>query len=306
MKLPLHILIFLFITIGVYAQEQQTAINVDSVEKSFKFQKGVIHLRNGLGTLTVPAGYKYLDPEQSERVLTELWGNPKEENLSLGMLLREEQRIMAEKGYVFNIGYDEIGYVKDDDAEEINYGELLTEMQKEVDEGNTERVKAGYTQVKLVRWASAPFYDGDRKILHWAKELKFGESPVNTLNYNVRILGRKGVLVMNAIAGISDLPEVKKDLPRVLNIFEFSEDYKYKSFNPDVDEVAAWTIGGLVAGKVLAKVGMFALLLKFWKVIAMGAIAAFAFIKRLITGRKKDEEINEVEEVVPVTEKSDD
>jgi hypothetical protein len=38
--------------------------------------------------------------------------------------------------------------------------------------------------------------------LYWARELKFGEQPVNTLNYNIRVLGRKGVLVLNFIANM--------------------------------------------------------------------------------------------------------
>ena len=36
-------------------------------------------------------------------------------------------------------------------------------------------------------------------------------------------------------------------------------------FDSKIDNVAAWTIGGLVAGKVLAKAGFFAIILKFIK-----------------------------------------
>ena len=31
----------------------------------------------------------------------------------------------------------------------------------------------------------------EKKVLHWAKEIKFGETDGTTLNYNVRILGQK-------------------------------------------------------------------------------------------------------------------
>ena len=56
---------------------------------------------------------------------------------------------------------------------------------------------------------------------------------------------------------------------------------------PDVDEVAAWTIGGLVAGKILVKAGLLAGLLKFWKLIAIGLVGASTFIWKFIRGKKR-------------------
>jgi uncharacterized membrane-anchored protein len=70
----------------------------------------------------------------------------------------------------------------------------------------------------------------------------------------------------------------------------FNEGHRYSDFNPDVDEVAAWTVGGLVAGKVLAKVGFFAGLLKFWKVIAIGLAAAGTAIWRFFNRNKETTE----------------
>ncbi|GAB3921127.1 DUF2167 domain-containing protein [Mucilaginibacter myungsuensis] len=256
----------------------------------FKYQHGTVKIGNGIGTITVPAGFKYLDSVQALKVLTHIWNNPKEPNMTLGFILPEKQSVLAERGYVFNIQYDPIGYVKDDDAKDVDYEELLTNMQKETNEANAEREKAGYPPMTLVGWASKPFYDGQRHILHWAKEIKFGTDSINTLNYNVRVLGRKGVLVLNAISTTRDLSIVKADIPHVLNIVNFTDGYNYNDFNPDIDNVAAWTIGGLVAGKILAKVGFFALLVKFWKFIMIGVIAAFSFIKKFFTGKKDKEE----------------
>lgn len=153
-------------------------------------------------------------------------------------------------------------------------------------EANEERKKEGYESITIIGWATKPFYDKERKVLHWAKELKFGDQPVNTLNYNVRILGRKGVLVLNAIASMDQYAEVEKKIPQILNAFEYNSGHKYSEFNPSIDKVAMYTVGGLVAGKVLAKVGFFALLLKFWKIIAIALLGASGFIWKYIMGRK--------------------
>lgn len=291
-----------------YAQEEVFLINNDSIEKTLTYQQGVIELPNGIAKLNVPKGFKYLDAQQSERLLVEVWGNPKSDNMSLGILLPEGQRVTDANSYVFNIQYDEIGYVKDDDADEIDYDELLESMKKDGEEENKLRIQQGYLPIDMVGWASKPYYDADKKILHWAKELKFGDDAVNTLNYNIRILGRKGVLVLNAIATMNELPLVKKDINNVLNIVEFNDGHRYADFNASTDEVAAWTIGGLVAGKVLAKVGFFAILAKFGKFIFIGLLALFGGFKNKIKGwfSKKEPEENTtrpaLEEVAAVEE----
>jgi uncharacterized membrane-anchored protein len=69
-------------------------------------------------------------------------------------------------------------------------------------EGNEERKKRGWSELNLYGWAEKPHYDADAKKLYWAKELEFEGAPSNTLNYDVRVLGREGVLSMNAVASL--------------------------------------------------------------------------------------------------------
>jgi uncharacterized membrane-anchored protein len=88
---------------------------------------------------------------------------------------------------------------------------------------------------------------------------------------------------------MSELSLVKRDISKVLNIAEFTEGNKYSDFNPKIDEVAAWGIGALVAGKVLAKVGAGAVILKFLKFIIIGIAAIFGAIVKFFKGKKQDE-----------------
>ena len=118
-------------------------------------------------------------------------------------------------------------------------------------------------------------YDKNKKVLHWAKEIKFGTGETgNTLNYDMRFLGRKGVLSFNAISGVEQLNLIKENIPTITNAVAFKEGNRYADFDSGIDKVAAWTLGGLVAGKVLAKAGFFVVILKFIKPILIG-IAAF-------------------------------
>lgn len=260
---------------------------LDSMQATLHYQTGRVTLPDGVGDITVPAGFRYLDAEQSARVLTKFWGNPDGE--SLGMLFPATKGPLDEGGWAFVVEYEKMGYVKDDDAADIDYDDLLKDMQSDTEESNAERAEAGYEPITLVGWAAKPYYDKSLNVLHWAKELKFGDATENTLNYNVRLLGRKGVLNLNAVGSVGQLAEVRTTIPAVIKSVSFSKGLQYADFDPKLDEVAAYGIGGLIAGKVLAKVGFFALILKFWKVlIALGA-AAWTAVRRFF-GAKVTEE----------------
>ena len=258
----------LLVRVNAGTETDSTKLFFDSLEASFSYQDGVIELEDGIGILNVPEGFRYLDPTQAAYVIHDLWGNPHGEG-TLGMIVPKDVGITDERSWAFIVTYDEMGFVKDDDADDIDYDDLMEEMQADAAAANEERTKAGYESIAIVGWASKPYYDSEKKVLHWAKEIKFGETDGTTLNYNVRILGRKGVIVLNAVASMFQLPDVKQNIEPVLASFSYSDGNKYADFNPELDEVAAWTIGGLVAGKVLAKSGILALLLKNIKLILL-------------------------------------
>ena len=86
---------------------------------------------------------------------------------------------------------------------------------------------------------------------------------------------------------MEQLTLIDQNLDSVLNIADFKEGAKYADFDPDIDDVAAYGIGALVAGKVLVKTGLIAAALIFLKkfgVIIVLALGAFA--RKLYKGRK--------------------
>ncbi|WP_400193684.1 DUF2167 domain-containing protein [Hymenobacter sp. B81] len=261
---------------------------LDSINASFRYQSGAIELSEGLGRLTVPAGMRFLDAAQSRQVLVNLWGNPETAIEGLkGMLFPADKGPLDQNSWAFVVSYEPMGYVKDDDAEDIDYAELLTTLQEETREANAARKEAGYPTTELLGWAVTPHYDKASHALHWAKKLQFEDTDGPTLNYDVRLLGRKGVLSLNAVADPMQLGLIQAQIPAVVKGTDFAQGLRYADFNPDLDEVAAYSIGGLVAGKVLAKAGAFVLLAKFWKVILAVLAGGFTFLRRFFTGRGK-------------------
>ncbi len=268
-------MLLLFTAFPVLADEEG-AMTAEEFLGTFQFQTGVVDLPNGVASLNVPENFRYIGPEETQRFLEVGWGNP-DGSGTLGMLLPTDVALFDTEGWGVVITYQEDGYVSDEDADKIDYEGLMTDMKDSTKEANEEREKMGYEPVTLVGWAAAPRYDADAKKMYWAKELQFGDNDVNTLNYNVRILGRKGVLVMNAVAGMPQLAQIEKDMNQVLAFTEFKEGYRYAEFDPGVDKVAAYGLAALIGGKVAAKVGLLAklggFLLVFKKFIVVGLAA---------------------------------
>jgi uncharacterized membrane-anchored protein len=289
-------------TLTAASAEDSAMARLYAEEKKLQYRTGEIKLEGGLAVLRLPSGYRYLDPEQTEKVLSEMWGNPKGSR-TLGMILAPDMTPLMDDSWAVIIEYSDDGYVKDDDAEKIDYDDLLKDMQKSTDAGNEERVKEGYAPIHLVGWAEKPHYDKEAHKLHWAKELTFEGAGRNSLNYNIRILGRKGVLVLNAVSAMSAFPAVKEGLKPILSAVDFQDGHKYSEFDPKLDKVATYGITGLIAGGLLAKAGFFKLLLVALlaakKFIIVGFIALIALFRRFFKGPSDQKQIEDVRRELP-------
>ena len=113
-------------------------------------------------------------------------------------------------------------------------------------------------------------------------------SPGTAFGHTIRLLGRKDVLILNAVGVPGQIGEIKASIPSLLAGVTFAKGQQYAGFDAGLDEVAAYTIGGLVAGKVLAKVGLFALALKFWKIGLLALAGAWAGLKRFFGWGSKE------------------
>jgi uncharacterized membrane-anchored protein len=254
-------------------------------------QSGEVLLPGGQARFSLPDSLRYLSPADARTVLVAIWGNPPDGFSSLGLIVPKGFDPLGMEAWAVDINYEEDGHIKDDDAESINYADMLVKMKEGAKAGNAERIKAGYDPVELVGWAATPHYDRATHKLYWAKEIKFGENPENTLNYNIRILGRQGVLVLNAIAGMPQLQEIESLTPELLSAVEFTEGNRYADFNPGTDRLATYGVAALVAGSVATKMGFFkglwVAILAGKKFVIMGAIALIFGIKKLFSLKKQ-------------------
>ena len=231
------------------ALDSSPSFDIDSLIAAFNWQGGTIELAYGAATIDVPPTHKFLDADQAHHLLVDVWQNPPgiADDL-LGVVLQAEAGVYDDlPAYV--VYYEENGYVHDRDAGRIDYDAKLRDMIREDSLSNVQRRAAGYGGLQLIGWASPPYYDRERKALHWAKEMVSDDSERNVLNYNIRILGRYGVLVINAISTMDHLDEVQDELPVVLEMAAFNEGYRHADYDPDIDGASSKGLASLIDGK---------------------------------------------------------
>ena len=260
----------------------------DSLEATLTFYSDTtVVLGDGLAELAVPAGYRYISGKDAATVLVDMWGNPPANGEgSLGMLFPDKYGPAALGGYGVEISYVEDGYIEDGDAADLDYDDLLQQLQEETEEENAGREAAGYLGMHLLGWAKTPHYDAANQRLHWAKKLHFDGEDLNTLNYNILFLGRRGFLTLNVIGGMKDLDEVNTDLDDFLGSITYTEGNRYADFDAGTDDIAAYGLAALIGAKVIAKTGLFAtigiFLLKGWKLVVIAFMAMAAGLKRFV------------------------
>ncbi|HEY8683694.1 MAG TPA: DUF2167 domain-containing protein [Rhodanobacter sp.] len=275
-----------------------------SSERAAKVETFIGSLHPSTGSISIPAakaslllapGYSFLPARDAQRVLSELWSNPPDHDV-LGMILpgTDPHVLLDNRDWAVVVTYTADGYVSDADAAKIDYTEMLQKMQKGAEESNPERLKQGYPAIELVGWAEPPHYDDASHKLYWARDLKFtkadGTAEGQSLNYDIRVLGRRGYLSLNAVAPIDELDKVRADMPQVLAMTEFDTGERYADYDSKTDKLAAYGIAALVAGGIAAKAGLFAklglMLLALKKFIIIG-IAAIAGMFRKLFNRSK-------------------
>ena len=236
----------------------------------------------------------YLSPADTEKLFVDIWGNPRSATQgNLGTLIPAGFDPLADESWAIILSYSNDGHVSDSDASEIDYTDLLKTMQKATAEEAEERRKQGASGLQLVGWARPPFYDQASHKLHWAMQLR-NDSGLDSLNYNVRVLGREGVLVFNFVAAMENLPDIEKAIPTVIRNVNFTDGHRYDQFNASTDRLAEYGIAALIGGVALKKLGLFAgliaLIVAGKKIVIVGAIALFAglfsFFKRLRRGSR--------------------
>jgi len=239
---------------------------------------------NKIAGIRVPKGFHFADGNDT-RTIMKLTGNL-ESGKEVGYLSPESNQWFI----VFE--FNESGYVKDDEKGSLDADAMLESLKEGNKKGNEWRKEQGMREIELVGWKQKPSYDQKTNNLEWATILKSSEG--TSINYNIRYLGRKGVMEVVIVAGEKDLASAVKASKKALEGYSFTSGNKYSEFM-EGDKIAEYGLTALVTGGALAAAAKMGFLKKFWKIIVGGIAATGAFLKKIF-GKKDESEIGQIED----------
>jgi len=250
---------------------------------SFPWQREGTAKLGSQANLTIPPTFRFLSGAQASK-LVEKMGNLSSHK-ELGLIGTDDL------GWFVLFFFDDVGFVKDDEKDELDAEKMAATMRENLVASNEERKEHNLDELNFDGWAIPPRYNAETKQLEWAHRLRSANGI--SVNYNTRVLGRRGVM---RVILVTDPDLLQQTLPAYTDLmkgFQFTAGEDYSSYKAG-DKVAEYGLIALVAGgagAVAAKTGLLSAALLFFKkgakLIVVGAVALAAFLKKLFSGKKE-------------------
>lgn len=271
------------------AQPEAPAPSVEQTEADARFQQ-LLNLAqwttSGAGnlgdkaTIEVPEGFRFTGSSGTVKLM-EAFGN-----LTSGKELGYLSPL--EMGWFAVFEFDPVGYVKDDEKDDLDPDAILEQLREGQLRANSELVRLGRPTLSVEGWQKPPFYNPETKNLEWAIRIRSSDGG-EIVNYKTKLLGRRGVMDVVLVCGEDELDTVVPTYQKLLTGFSFKKEESYAAFR-DGDKIAEYGLTGLIVGGGLLVAAKSGLLAKLWKPIAIGVVAVGAFLKRIFTGKKDNAE----------------
>ncbi|GAA5178445.1 DUF2167 domain-containing protein [Niveibacterium umoris] len=242
-------------------------------------------------TLKLPAGRIWV-PQPAAGQLMRAMGNSADDRLA-GVVLPD-----GEGDWIVVAEFEKAGFIKDDDARDWKADELLDNIRKGTEHSNEDRRSRGIPELDVLGWVQAPTYDASAHRLVWSIHARQKGQPASdpgSINYNTYALGRDGYFSMNLVTAYDHIAEDKPIAHELLAALEYGDGKRYRDFNASTDKVAEYGLAALVGGLAVKKLGLFAVIAAFaaksFKLIALGAVALIAGVKRFFGGKSKSDDV---------------
>ena len=235
-----------------------------------------VDLGNNIAQIDLGEGYIFANAEDT-RKLMDYYGNPPS-NKEMGIIKPKDPK----KNWFILFEYNPTGYVPDDEKDRIDADAILKSIKKGTEEANKLRQKKGFSPIHVLGWYETPHYDAFSNNLSWTI-LAEQDGGQQTVNYNIRLLGRHGVTEVVLVTGPEKLRSLKPEVENTIANFTYKRGKKYADFVQG-DKLAKYGLTALIAGGAGAaavKFGLLTWLAKAWKLVLVGAMAFFAAISRI-------------------------
>lgn len=265
MRTTLKTIVFALILSSILPTLTYSQSDLESQVSALRWQNGPTTATTvGDATIFIPPKYGFLDGSETRKFDTLLQNIPDD----------QVTNTIVPDSFIWQayLSFSEVGYVKDD--EHIDADALLQSIKEGTEAANVERKNNGWPPLHVTGWKYPPHYDDQNNRLVWATEVET-EGGGKVINYNERILGRKGVTSATLVTAPEDLDAAVKEFEAVIAGYQFNSGNTYAEFRQG-DNVAEYGLAALILGggaAAVAKSGA-----GFFKVIFFAVAAGFAAV----------------------------
>lgn len=267
------------------AQDAETVPTPEQVEAQAQWQAFLDSLAwqtDGAGdlsewaTIHIPEGYRFLEGADAAKLM-EAYGNLPDNYEGLIAVNDLDWLVLFE--------FDNSGYVKDDEKDDLDPDKLLKTLQADQEASNTYREQQGLQPMYIDGWAVEPRYNQITNNLEWGLLLRSGSS-AQFVNYKTKLLGRDGLMDVTLICDLQGLQAILPAYQDLLLGHQYKEGRSYGEYRKG-DKLAEYGLTALIAGGAAygaAKLGLLGSVMvffkKFLKFIVIGLVAIGVGIKK--------------------------
>lgn len=248
--------------------------------------------------IVVPEGFLFTDKKGAQKLLELTQNIPT--GKEVGAIIPRTKK--GEEVWFVTFEFNEVGFVRDDEKDNLDENALLKSIQDGTEESNKVRAEKGWPAFHVVGWQRQPYYDRQTNNLTWSilgKDDK-GEEAVN---HSIRVLGRRGTMNVDVVMSPAQYSQVLPQFDQLVGGLNYREGHRYSDYVSG-DKVAGYGLTALIAGgagALAVKTGLLMKMWKFlvaifaaaWKLIVAAFVAILAWLKRMfnrLTGRKEKQE----------------
>lgn len=291
LKLCMVILILLFASNANGLEDDALALKM--LKLDWQMEAGNYNLKNHMATVTTSENEWLLKGEEAHKGMLIMQGH---DGFKPDLLVMRMEGPSQDTSVLYT--FHELGFIKMDDWDDyIQKDALLKEIKKNTEKANQIKEK-GYEKLYVDNWAQEPFLDEKNAIVYWAIA-GHSDDGISFVNVKALKLGRKGLTIITWMGTAGQFINAEKTLMPILAAYKYNEDFRYASFDPGLDTVAALGVGALsynlITGKSskAAAVGIVALIVAFakklWFLIFLPFVFAWNWIKKSLWGSKKED-----------------
>ena len=230
----------------------------------------------GVAELKLPEGFGAVSGEDARRI-SEAMHNPARGSDS-------SMIFPVDGSWFLRFSFDDMGYVKDDEKSSLDADAILASIREGTEEANKERAKRGWSAIRVVGWHQRPHYDEQTHNLTWAVRGE-GSDGHPVINYDTRILGRRGVMRVKLVSSPEELPQAIAQFRTLLGGYGFMKGNRYAEWTQG-DKVAAIGLTALITGGAAAVVVKSGLGKTLFKVLGIAALGGLGFLGKLFKRNK--------------------